>query len=326
MPVPLRWLYEMDGCPYDVPRMERVVISPGARRLYRRLLVIGLVDPDDAPVSGVDDPRITELNDLGLVSLVDGRLGANPPRVARGSVAVAANLRSKDLLQDAMDIEAFLNTCVPAPREQSIEIISDGAELALLSGTLPRQARREVLAVHTARFPERYKGRYSQVNPPSAADVRVIYSQEFMNSDPGRRMIEVAAGKENLRIHPSPPLKFKIIDGRLALLPFGYTAESGGLLIKAPSLCALLVDYFEKLWAQSATPGEVAQNGSGPLKPIQLRILGLLADDLNDAAMARRLGLSERSLRRHISDLLSRLGVVTRPGALAVAVRRGLVK
>lgn len=320
----------MDGCHCDALRKARAVISSAARRLYRRLLEAGLVDPDDAPVSGLDDPRVAELIELGLINLTDGRLGANPPRAARGSVAIAANRKSRDLLQDAIEVEAFLNACMPAGGEsgsdgQSIEIIRDGAELMLLSGTLPRQARREVLAVHTARFPGRYKGRYSQVYPSSAADVRVIYSQELIDTDSGRRLIEACVDKENPRIHPSPPLKFKVIDGRMALLPFDDTAESGGLLIKAPSVCDLLVDYFEKLWNQSVPPDEVVKSGTGSLKPIQLRILALLADDMSDVAMARRLGLSERTLRRHVSDLLGRLGAVTRPGALAIALRRGLI-
>lgn len=306
------------------------MISAGARRLYGRLLETGLVDLGDAPIHGIDDARVVELAELGLVSVTDGKLGANPPRAARGSVAIAANRRSRDLLQGALEVEAFLDTCGPAAggavaHEQAIEIIHDSAEITLLSGSLPRQATREVLAVHTMRFPGRYKGRFSQVHPAKAADVRVIYSQEFMEHDAGRRLIEAAASAETPRIHPSPPLKFKVVDGRVALVPFDHAAESGGLLIKAPPVCALLVDYFEKLWAQSVPPTEVAKVGTGPLKPVQVRILRLLADDMSDAGMARRLGLSERSLRRHVSDLLSRLGVATRTGALAAAIRRGLV-
>lgn len=90
-------------------------------------------------------------------------------------------------------------------------------------------------------------------------------------------------------------------------------------------MCALFVDYFEKLWAES-TPFDASRTVQPTLlSPLQIRILGLVADDTPDLAIARRLELSERTIRRHLGIIMDKLGARTRAGAVVMALDRGLL-
>jgi DNA-binding NarL/FixJ family response regulator len=61
------------------------------------------------------------------------------------------------------------------------------------------------------------------------------------------------------------------------------------------------------------------------LTPRERQLLQLLAEGLDDAAMAERLGISPRTVRNHMAHLLDKLGVHSRLQALVLAARHGLV-
>jgi DNA-binding CsgD family transcriptional regulator len=60
------------------------------------------------------------------------------------------------------------------------------------------------------------------------------------------------------------------------------------------------------------------------LTPRELEVLGLVAQGLRNAEVARRLVLSERTVAHHVSSILRKLGVRGRAEATAEAIRRGL--
>jgi DNA-binding CsgD family transcriptional regulator len=55
----------------------------------------------------------------------------------------------------------------------------------------------------------------------------------------------------------------------------------------------------------------------------QLEILRLISRGLSDRDIANTLSLSEHTIHRHVSNILTRLGVRTRAAAVAVAIRQG---
>ena len=54
-------------------------------------------------------------------------------------------------------------------------------------------------------------------------------------------------------------------------------------------------------------------------------ILALLADGLSNRAAAERLGISERTVKFHVGEILARLGANNRAQAVAIAQTRGLL-
>ena len=61
------------------------------------------------------------------------------------------------------------------------------------------------------------------------------------------------------------------------------------------------------------------------LTPRQLQVLGLLAEGASTEAIATELQLSRETVRNHVRNILSALGVHSRLEAVAVAHREGLV-
>jgi DNA-binding NarL/FixJ family response regulator len=61
-----------------------------------------------------------------------------------------------------------------------------------------------------------------------------------------------------------------------------------------------------------------------PLTDRERQVLGLLADGLKPAAIARRLEVTERTVGRTTRSLLTKLGAATPAQAVAIACRRGL--
>ncbi|MFE1873160.1 LuxR C-terminal-related transcriptional regulator [Streptomyces sp. NPDC059496] len=130
----------------------------------------------------------------------------------------------------------------------------------------------------------------------------------------------IGAGAE-IRTLPEVLPQMIIVDGTLALLP----ARSGGaLLIREPDLLAYLLDVFERDWENAAPFATGPQAAHDVSKTIKQSILVLLAKGLKDESIARRLGISLRTCRRHVSELLEGLGAHSRFQAGVIAERQGL--
>jgi DNA-binding NarL/FixJ family response regulator len=62
-----------------------------------------------------------------------------------------------------------------------------------------------------------------------------------------------------------------------------------------------------------------------PLTPRETQILALLADGLSNKAIAGRLGVSDETVKFHLTSVFGKLGAANRTGAVRQALRRGLV-
>lgn len=116
-----------------------------------------------------------------------------------------------------------------------------------------------------------------------------------------------------------------IFDRELAFIPV-QDGSWGAVVIREPSTVAYLVDIFEQTWDR-ATPFSSAagQDLAEVAREIHETIIRLLAAGLKDEAIARRLGMSLRTARRHIADIMEELGAGSRFQAGAAAAARGLL-
>ena len=62
-----------------------------------------------------------------------------------------------------------------------------------------------------------------------------------------------------------------------------------------------------------------------PLTGREREVLGLLADGLSNRAIASRLGISEHTVKVHVSTIYAKLGAANRAEAVTRGIQRGLV-
>ena len=62
-----------------------------------------------------------------------------------------------------------------------------------------------------------------------------------------------------------------------------------------------------------------------PLTQREIQVLELLAEGLPNKAIASRLGISDQTVKFHVSSISGKLGAANRTDAVRRAVRRGLI-
>ncbi|MQA27871.1 MAG: hypothetical protein GEU94_20975 [Micromonosporaceae bacterium] len=157
----------------------------------------------------------------------------------------------------------------------------------------------------------------------------------------------VTAGEE-ARALPDVHLKMIIVDQQIAMIPLSFAeAETGvRILIHTSPLLSVLITCFDLLWEQAAPlaaapgpanpgaatadlaaadPGAAVIAGSPASGPDDQdrELLAMLAAGMKDRAMARALGVTERTVTRRITLLMRHLGSETRFQAALQAARRG---
>jgi DNA-binding NarL/FixJ family response regulator len=75
-----------------------------------------------------------------------------------------------------------------------------------------------------------------------------------------------------------------------------------------------------------AAVGEAAdQPPAEALTPREIDVLELLAEGLSNKGIARRLGISDQTVKFHVASITGKLGAHSRTAAVRLAVRRGLI-
>lgn len=92
-------------------------------------------------------------------------------------------------------------------------------------------------------------------------------------------------------------------------------AVAQGLLVLAPEFASALAT------SQEPPGGPLA----GELTARELQVLQLLAEGLPNKQIARRLGISEHTVKFHVNAVLSKLGAQSRTEAVVRATRMGLI-
>ena len=75
----------------------------------------------------------------------------------------------------------------------------------------------------------------------------------------------------------------------------------------------------------AADDGDEGAGVDEPLTPREIQVLELLAGGLPNKAIARRLGISDQTVKFHVSSISGKLGAANRTDAVRRAVRRGLI-
>jgi two-component system nitrate/nitrite response regulator NarL len=104
-----------------------------------------------------------------------------------------------------------------------------------------------------------------------------------------------------------------------------FRGEAGGDRVAAALVAAarglLALDPSLGGWLRPPPPAVDAE----PLTAREREVMALLAEGLSNKAIARRLGVAERTAKFHVESILGKLGAETRAEAIVIAARRGLV-
>ena len=111
-----------------------------------------------------------------------------------------------------------------------------------------------------------------------------------------------------------------------------YDAARTRLLVA--DACAALGDHDAATMETAAARSTLARLGAvetacpeqeGPLSPRECEVLRLVATGVTNRVVAQRLVLSEKTVARHVSNILAKLGLTSRAAATAWAFEHGLV-
>ena len=93
----------------------------------------------------------------------------------------------------------------------------------------------------------------------------------------------------------------------------GIRSAARGESVLAPSVASKIM-------------GKVSAGGDARLSPREIDVLRMVADGLANKQIARRLFLSEATVKTHLLHLFRKLGVDSRTEAVTVALKRGVIR
>ncbi|MFE2945074.1 LuxR C-terminal-related transcriptional regulator [Streptomyces sp. NPDC059255] len=281
-----------------IASFERLILLGLVRVDPRNSLRARAVDPDAAALGHTLPLRDTircEQEKLDRVTAEFNRLRDRFLRPRSGEEKYATVVPNLD------EVRAALTRAAAECREEMLTIQPGGnrapevleearqRDHALLSRGVPMRT----IYHHTARF-----------NGPSL---------DYMSD-------AVALGAEYRTAHELTARLIIFDHCKLAFIPMRDN-EDGAVIIHEPSIVAYLRDGFEEVWTRATPCGTPSNDLEQIAKELNQTVIQLLGAGLKDESIARRLGMSLRTTRRHIADIMKQLGAESRFQAGVLAAR-----
>jgi DNA-binding NarL/FixJ family response regulator len=179
-------------------------------------------------------------------------------------------------------------------------------------------------------------GTWARVSARHRASVRAevtvtkLVSPAVLGSEQYRDQLRrITAAGVQVRVSPSAlPHETIIIDQRIAIIAGGHTPSGREYTVtSSPALVAGVNDLFKAAWSAAVDFGCYLTREAPPLLDDPARaVLRALGEGLTDEAASRRLGVSLRTYRRRVADLLTALEADSRFQAGLRAGELGLVR
>lgn len=306
-----------------------------AEDLYRALLrnsptsVAALTTAVRRPYDDVVT-ALRRFESVGLVDLHGETVVAAPPDQALRRVIEDEGRRLQSVQEQLDALRRMLpglaaeHRVAGEPRGEAvgIEIVGHDKIVEVVQ-SLTARARGDLLWVR----PDQWRIPEGEVIDEWVADLlrrgrrsRVIYPARALEEAPEavRRRAELG---EHVRLLADVPGRLAVL-GEAAILREDLAGSSGRVLVlRQPALVALARALFEELWQRAlAVPG---LEGEAEQSPARRLLLERLARGAKDEQIARELGLSLRTVRRRVAEVLDELGAGSRFQAGVEAVRRG---
>ncbi|RVU27960.1 erythropoiesis-stimulating protein [Streptomyces antnestii] len=320
------------------------------QKLARQLYVIAVQDASWTPATvcrrlgwGSDEyvAAVQVLSELGLLV----RTTATPSGWAcMSSESALGHL----LAADASRVDALIEQSTRT-RDALVRMLTDfapihaqrvsGTQAVLVEGTAniaaaledaAQQARDEVLTLRPGRGVPQHL-----LEDGLARDLRVLRRGVAMRAvyltssaatpEIGPHVRELRRAGGQVRTAVTLPHWMIVIDRHLAVVPAtGTEGQSAAVVVYDPSLVEVFRVQFEHAWTEAAGFGRSDGPGDesdGLTDRRHRAVLRLLAEGLTDEAVGRRLGVSDRTVRRMVGELTTRLGATSRFQVAVLAER-----
>lgn len=304
------------GTPADDLHLRLHLDADDAKRSLERLREIGLLrDSGDRHGYTPTNPEIA------MARLMDRRLHELHEEILR--------VTQSRYVIDALRAET--GNRVPAP--QGVEQLVDLAQIRSRIDDLAFFAREEILSVEP--YTELTPANIDHARPLDMRCLRrgvrirnVVLRKALAHPQTVGYLKELAHKGAQIRVADDVSERILVYDRRVALVPVdpGDTSR-GALLAHESGLVCNIMALFEKIWdqAEDLLDATAEPEGAPTLSEIERRVLNSMVSVGKDEAGARELGISVRTYRRHVADLMRVLGAASRAQAALLAREHGWV-
>ncbi|CAB4699112.1 unannotated protein [freshwater metagenome] len=322
--------------------MSALGFAPATARLYDQLLVHSgreLVSVAGALLVTTDElvKEVAPLVEHRIVRIEDARLFILTPAETVSAVlqeTASSAARAQSRLEDIVRAIPFLTASNARPRDadmHSVEPIdgeiSTGGAPAVLLTSLIRESSGDLLWLR----PDLFRVPAEDVMAPIVEQAvaagrrsRAIYPVRALTE--ARDTLEFRASiGEQIRLLPDVVTRMVVLGTTHVILPepLGMRHEPRSL-VRQRGLVDAMTLWFEAMW-ERASPLPSNAGGIETRPDLQRFLLQQLAAGAQDEQIARRLGVSLRTVRRRVADMMTELGADTRFQAGVEAARRGWI-
>ena len=286
-------------------------------------------------LSGADTGRtLARLGSAGMLAVADGRVEPVSPDEALGRLVTDEARRLQGAAAQLEAVRAMLpslmadHLAAQSRVQKPVDIqATEGGDVVALIRSLSDASTGDLLWL-----------RPDQWRLPVTAEIddwvrqlvaggrtsRAIYPARALELAPEVVRARAESG-EHVRILASVPCRLSIMGTTAALIPDRWGERtSRRLVVREHSVIGAFTALFELLWERAVPVPGLDDDADGRGRPGRRRLLlHQLAGGAKDEQIARVLGLSLRTVRRRVSDLMDELGVESRFQAGVEAVRRG---
>ncbi|MGX4735499.1 LuxR C-terminal-related transcriptional regulator [Kitasatospora griseola] len=323
--------------------LELLGLSGPAERLYQAVLTdparsVAMLAHDTGMTDRQIRSALDELADLALIrpsAAADGTLWPVSPAVGLSALLAAAE---DEAAARQRQIEATRAAIAALAAEHEVQRQHRAEPAVRLDGIDAVRSRLEELAANAvteclslnpggADRPDA-RAASAQLNEQAlrrGVGIKAICRESFRN-DPDTlahaRWLTDLGGE--MRTVPIVPTPLVIVDRRVVIVPLDPAdPRQGALELDSPGMLSVACALFDQLWS-TATPfgSSVAVDGQG-LTSAERPLLELAAAGHTDEAAGRKLGVSGRTVKRQMADLMARLDADSRFQAGVRAAHRG---
>ncbi|MFJ8588965.1 LuxR C-terminal-related transcriptional regulator [Streptomyces sp. NPDC093595] len=302
--------------------------------------------PDDLPTAPVTLPADVR-GWLAERRLLDERRGRvhSPQRALHDLLAEQRARVDRSVAELHRGMAAFEDVLRLLPGWQATsretveaEFFDDRARLRQRIEDLDTLCRKEVLGLRST-FPEQEvleRGLDFDLRMlDRGVELRLLVSARAARRTGAARYL--AALREHgaqIRVATTVPLHLNVVDRAVTVMALGPTDDPddtcGDVVLHSARLAECFARVFDHHWGigrPTAADGKGVgrDGGTEDFSPREREVLAMLAAGAKDEAIARRLGCSERTLRRLLTALVAKLGAESRFAAGVQAARLGLL-